>query len=148
MVSLLPSDGLLKTTDEGETASRIVAKALDAQGQARAELAVIAGPNPDRVAQFTLLAALWQPHLAQQFAPRVCGAFFADDLLRSAAAYSVGAVGTYGVNDPTTVRRLLLGRFAREPVELCLRIVERLAPYVDALDVDKALRRLKQRSIR
>ncbi len=115
-------------------------------GQASAQLEAIAGSNPNRAAELTILAALWRADLASDVAPKLRATMFQDELLKAAAAYSVGAVGTYGVNDVTTVRRLLFERFRSEPVYLILKILDRLAAYVAPGDVDDAIALLELRS--
>lgn len=65
----------------------------------------IAGPDEIRAARLVVLAALWDDDLAPQFSGRVKAHLFTDDLLRAVAAYSVGALATFGCNDLPPARR-------------------------------------------
>ena len=102
----------------------------------------IAGSDQIQRAQMVVLAGLWDDQLAPQFYTQVKARLFTDPLLRAIAAFSVGSLSTYGVNDLLTVRRLLRAKFPDQAVSITIRTIERLIDLIDADDVKVALKLL------
>lgn len=109
-------------------------------------IAAIAGTVQTRAPCLILLAALWNDDLAPQFAGRVRGRLFTDDLLRAIAAFSVGNLSTFGVNDLRTVERMLRERFASQAVTITIETIRKLVDLIEVDDVADAIDILNRRA--
>lgn len=99
----------------------------------------IAGNDQIRRSGLIVLAALWHDELAHRFCGRVKSWMFADELLRTIAAFSVGNVSVFGLCDEATIERLLRDRFPDRASAVTVATILRLVELIEADDVDNAL---------
>lgn len=102
-------------------------------------LNALAGSNLVRSAQLIVLAGLWNDDIAPQFTRQIKAKLFDDDLLRAIAAFSIGSLGTFGVNDLATVERLLRERFTDLAVSIEIATIDKLVNLIVAANVQDAI---------
>ena len=92
-------------------------------------LMALCGPDETYGAQLVMIASLWRDDLTNLDKTKLRARHFTDEKLRALAAFVFGSTATFGLNDPETIRRLLVTHcnISGQWVEITFRTIEQVA---------------------